>query len=187
MLRKHIKVEPAAVLPPLRQARPLVWQDMPSGASIARQQFVAPNGKDASSPADEKAVYNRELKAMIDHLPFFPCIVAWVPFNEGWGQHDTNDVLNWVKKYDPTRLVDGPSGWADRGVGDMKDMHIYPRPGHVPGDAESRLRARRVRRSRPAAQGHICGKTRTTGATSIQDHGRPARRLPPADRRGCIR
>jgi hypothetical protein len=52
-----------------------------------------------------------------------------VPFNEGWGQHDTNQVLQWVKKYDPTRLVDGPSGWEDRGWGDMKDMHNYPGPG----------------------------------------------------------
>src|SRR5262249_50693542 len=73
-----------------------------------------------------------ELKAMIDHLRGFPCIVAWVPFNEGWGQHDTNDILKWVKEYDPTRLVNGPSGWADRGYGDMKDMHNYPGPGMFP-------------------------------------------------------
>ena len=55
-----------------------------------------------------------------------------MPFNEGWGQHDTNDILQWVKKYDPTRLVNGPSGWADRGFGDMKDMHNYPGPGMFP-------------------------------------------------------
>ncbi len=107
----------------------MVWQDMPSVINRTKKQFVAPNGKDAVFTEDEKAIYNRELKAMMDHLSFFPCIVAWVPFNEGWGQHDTNDVLNWVKKYDPTRLVDGPSGWADRGVGDMKDRHQYPGPG----------------------------------------------------------
>ena len=69
---------------------------------------------------------------MIDARRCFPCIVVWVPFNEGWGQHDTNDILKWVKEYDPTRLVDGPSGWADRGFGDMKDMHHYPRPDMFP-------------------------------------------------------
>ena len=33
-----------------------------------------------------------------------------------------------TKEYDPTRLVDGPSGWTDRGVGDTLDLHIYPGP-----------------------------------------------------------
>ena len=42
------------------------------------------------------------MKAMIDHLRFFPSIITWVPFNEGWGQHDTNEILKWVKDYDPT-------------------------------------------------------------------------------------
>jgi hypothetical protein len=37
-------------------------------------------------------------------------------------------VLAWTKEHDPSRLVDGPSGWSDRGVGDMNDMHRYPGP-----------------------------------------------------------
>src|SRR5262249_46640811 len=80
----------------------------------------------------EKTQFRTELKAMLDHLSFFPCIVVWVPFNEGWGQHDTNEILGWVMKYDPSRLVDGPSGWTDRGVGHMKDMHSHPGPVMFP-------------------------------------------------------
>jgi hypothetical protein len=57
---------------------------------------------------------------------------VWVPFNEGWGQHNTNAILEWTKKYDPTRLVDCPSGWQDRGGGDLHDMHNYPGPGMFP-------------------------------------------------------
>lgn len=132
MLRKHIKVEPATYYHHCDKLGLLVWQDMPSVINRSKKHFVPPNGKDADFTEDEKTIYSRELKAMIDHLSFFPCIVTWVPFNEGWGQHDTNEVLNWVKKYDPTRLVDGPSGWADRGVGDMKDAHVYPGPGMLP-------------------------------------------------------
>ncbi|HEY8506217.1 MAG TPA: beta-galactosidase, partial [Gemmataceae bacterium] len=49
-------------------------------------------------------------------------------FNEGWGQFKTDEILAWTKEYDPTRLVDGPSGWTDRGSGDMHDMHRYPGP-----------------------------------------------------------
>ena len=53
----------------------------------------------------------------------------WVPFNEGWGQYDTPRIVDLVKQYDPSRLVDNASGWTDRGVGDVNDMHKYPGPG----------------------------------------------------------
>jgi hypothetical protein len=132
MLRKHIKVEPSRLYYHCDKLGLMIWQDMPAVINRTKKHFVQPNQKDAVFDADEKDIYNRELKAMIDHLSFFPSIVGWVPFNEGWGQHDTNEVLNWVMKYDPTRLVDGPSGWADRGVGHMKDAHIYPGPGMFP-------------------------------------------------------
>ena len=133
MLRKHIKVEPARYYYHCDKLGLLVWQDMPSGGVPERGQLIPPNAKtDAKFTDDEKKHFRVELKAMIDHLRFFPCIVVWVPFNEGWGQHDTNDILKWVKEYDPSRLVNGPSGWADRGYGDMKDAHIYPGPGMFP-------------------------------------------------------
>jgi hypothetical protein len=133
MLRKHIKVEPSRYYYHCDKLGLLVWQDMPSGGVPSRGQLIPPNAKqDAKFTDDEKKQFRAELKAMIDHLRFFPCIYCWVPFNEGWGQHDTNDILKWVKEYDPTRLVNGPSGWADRGYGDMKDMHNYPGPGMFP-------------------------------------------------------
>lgn len=132
MLRKHIKVEPAALYAHCDKIGLLVWQDMPSGF-VEKTQFVQPNDtKDATFTDADKKQFRAELKAEIDHLRFFPCIYCWVPFNEGWGQHDTNDILKWVKEYDPTRLVNGPSGWTDRGYGDMKDMHNYPGPGMFP-------------------------------------------------------
>jgi hypothetical protein len=52
-----------------------------------------------------------------------------VPYNEGWGQWDTARIVELIKKLDPTRLVDNTSGWSDRGVGDVHDMHKYPGPG----------------------------------------------------------
>src|SRR5581483_7894970 len=66
-----------------------------------------------------------------------PCVVVWIPFNEGWGQFDTNEVLAWTKERDRSRLVDGPSGWTDRGAGDMHDVHVYPGPG-MPKTEEKR-------------------------------------------------
>ena len=69
---------------------------------------------------------------MVRQLHNAPSIAVWVPFNEGWGQHETNEILRWVKSLDPSRLVDGPSGWEDRGWGDLKDMHEYPGPDMFP-------------------------------------------------------
>lgn len=63
---------------------------------------------------------------MIDRLRFYPCITTWVVFNEGWGQHNTVEIVNKVIKYDDTRLINGVTGWTDRGVGDMYDVHNYP-------------------------------------------------------------
>ncbi len=133
MLRKHIKVEPARLYHHCDKLGLLVWQDMPSGMIHDGGQHVQPDQKeDAPFTKEQDAHFRAELKEMIDHLKFFPCIVVWVPFNEGWGQHNTNEILKWTKEYDPTRLVNGPSGWTDRGYGDMKDMHNYPGPGMFP-------------------------------------------------------
>jgi hypothetical protein len=68
------------------------------------------------------------MDALVNH----PSIVVWVPFNEGWGQFQTAEILAWTKEHDPTRLVDGPSGWTDRGVGDIHDIHAYPGPDMPP-------------------------------------------------------
>jgi hypothetical protein len=134
MCRKHIKVEPARWYYWADKLGLMVWQDMPSACTsgIDRYWVRSNASEDASFSPIEHERFTRELKAMIDQLHNFPCVVVWVPFNEGWGQHQTNEVLEWVKRYDPTRLVNGPSGWEDRGFGDMHDMHKYPGPGMFP-------------------------------------------------------
>jgi hypothetical protein len=49
----------------------------------------------------------------------------WVPFNEGWGQFEARDIADWLKSYDPTRLVDHASGWFDQGGRHFKSLHVY--------------------------------------------------------------
>jgi hypothetical protein len=65
---------------------------------------------------------------MIEHFANHPSIVVWVPFNEGWGQFDTERITKLVMEHDPTRLVNPASGWVDRKVGQIKDIHAYPGP-----------------------------------------------------------
>jgi len=149
MLRKHIKVEPARYYYLCDKMGLMVLQDMPSGFGDLNRRYT---------------MYRRELKSMIDALRVFPSIVMWVPYNEGWGQPGaffTHATLDWVKLYDPTRLVNGPSGWKDYEGGvqgwksgekrqskhrpegvceaaDVIDMHVYRGPG-MPDVNERRI------------------------------------------------
>jgi Glycosyl hydrolases family 2, sugar binding domain/Glycosyl hydrolases family 2/Glycosyl hydrolases family 2, TIM barrel domain len=120
VIRKHVKVEPARWYYHADRLGMLVWQDMPSG--------------DNKGPEAE-ANYFRELQAVIGALRNHPSIVMWVPFNEGWGQHQTEKITEWVKSTDPTRLVNNASGWTDMKVGDVVDLHSYPGPGMPPPES----------------------------------------------------
>jgi beta-galactosidase/beta-glucuronidase len=132
MMRKHVKVEPARYYYWCDRLGMMVWQDMPSATTGRTTNVGKGAGADAAFSGADAAAFARELKALLDGLRNAPSVIAWVPFNEGWGQHAANDVLKMVKSYDPSRLVDGPSGWEDRGWGDMKDMHEYPGPNMFP-------------------------------------------------------
>ncbi len=130
MARKHVKVEPARWYYWADKLGLLVWQDLPNGDKSAR--WKGPSGFDGEEmkrTPESAAIYERELRAMIDGLYNVPSIVVWVPFNEGWGQFDTVRILNLTKRLDPTRLVDGPSGGNHFPAGDIIDHHQYPGPG----------------------------------------------------------
>ena len=132
MTRKHVKVEPDRWYYWCDRLGLLVWQDMPSG-----DKSISPEDPDITRSPESARQYDLELKEMIDGLQGHPSIVTWVVFNEGWGQFDTKRVADWTKGYDPTRLVDAASGWADRaGVGDLHDYHHYPRPAAPPLEAK---------------------------------------------------
>jgi hypothetical protein len=75
---------------------------------------------------------------VVDALRNHPSIVMWVPFNEGWGQHDTEAAAGWLKAHDPSRLVNPASGWTDEGGGDVLDVHRYPGPAAPPPEALER-------------------------------------------------
>jgi arylsulfatase A-like enzyme len=128
LARKHVKIEPDRWYYWADKLGLLVWQDMPNGGGGVR----VTDKDDLKYSQADAAQFRQELKAMIERLENHPSIIVWVAFNEGWGQHDTNDILRWIKEYDPSRLVDGPSGWTDRGFGDMYDLHRYPGPSMFP-------------------------------------------------------
>ncbi len=144
LIRKHIKVEPDRWYHWCDKLGVLVWQDMPSGNSVyagAIEGFL--RGKIdlewGRKKQAHKDVYMHELAAMIDALYNHPSIVTWVPFNEGWGQFDTERIIKLIQAQDVSRLINNASGWIDKGVGEMADVHKYPGPGIPEADGKRAL------------------------------------------------
>ena len=123
MARKHVKIEPPRWYYWADKLGLIVWQDMPSG-----DKYIGSEAPDITRSPESAAQFEQELTGMIDTLRNHPSIVMWVPYNEGWGQWDTARITELVKKLDPTRLVNNASGWTDRKVGDVNDIHRYPGP-----------------------------------------------------------
>lgn len=124
VIRKHIKVEPQRWYYHCDRLGVIVWQDMPN--------LWEPDLPDSVAL---RAQFRTELKEMMDQLISSPSIVMWVPFNENWGAFEVTDITDWIKKYDPSRLVNGNSGYnyapgyrkayGDPGNGDFVDLHNY--------------------------------------------------------------
>lgn len=124
LARKHVKVEPERWYYWCDKLGLLVWQDMPSGDKYIDEKD--PDIKRTQESSDQLIV---EMKELIKEKFNHPSIVMWVPYNEGWGQWNTEGIVKMFLQCDPTRLVDNASGWSDRKVGSVNDMHMYPGPG----------------------------------------------------------
>ncbi|MGH3759503.1 LamG-like jellyroll fold domain-containing protein [Actinophytocola sp.] len=132
-VRKHIKVEPDRWFYHADRLGLLVWQDMPSMKTSEERP-----------PPDARAEFERQLHTMVDQHDNWTSVVAWVPFNEGWGEWDrteTGRIADEVKAQDPSRLVNAHSGvnccasHGDSGRGDMIDHHAYVGPAQPVPDA----------------------------------------------------
>jgi beta-galactosidase/beta-glucuronidase len=129
MIRKHVKVEPARWYYHCDREGILVWQDMPNGDRSpqwqSRNYF---NGLEFVRSTESEENFRREWKEIMDLTYSNPSVVVWVPFNEAWGQFKTDEIVEWTKNYDPSRLINSASGGNHYEVGDILDMHNYPNP-----------------------------------------------------------
>jgi beta-galactosidase/beta-glucuronidase len=154
MLRKHVKVEPLRWYHHCDRLGMLVWQDMVNGGGRyrhlvtdlpARRPVRISDHRHAlffRADAGAREEFREEVRRTVALLHNTPSVVVWVPFNEGWGQFDANEIAAEVSSLDPTRPVNHVSGWIDQGGGDVKSFHSYLRRFRMP----SRIRRRREKR-----------------------------------------
>lgn len=133
LLRKHIKIEPDYFYYACDKLGMLVMQDMVNSGeySFLRDTALPTIGfkkrKDVHLTADNKRrqIFMEQTRLTIEHLYNYPCVIAYTIFNEGWGQFDSDEMYDYVKALDPTRLIDSTSGWFAQSKNDFDSEHIY--------------------------------------------------------------
>ncbi len=132
MLRKHIKVEPEVFYYYCDKHGMLVMQDMVNngGYSFIRDTALPTMGKKqrkdhVRGQAKRKQIFKTHTEQTIEQLYNHPCIVAYTIFNEGWGQFDSDEMYDYVKTLDDSRLIDSTSGWFWQEKNDFDSEHIY--------------------------------------------------------------
>ena len=135
-LRKHIKVEPEEFYYQCDKLGMVVFQDMVNNGDY---RFL----RDTALPTigiqklDDRKLHRDEatrkaflegMESTVRQLKNHPSICYWTIFNEGWGQFDSDNVYEQLKKLDDTRFIDATSGWFRREKTDVDSRHVYFKP-----------------------------------------------------------
>ena len=148
-VRKHIKIEPLRWYYHCDRLGLVVWQDFVNGGGkykfthVAAFPFLGFKHKDRDykyfSREDEagREEFIVSVRETISTLYNSTSVGGWVPFNEGWGQFDSEEITKLTRQLDSTRVIDSVSGWHDQGEDKtlLKSLHTYYTPLKVPKDS----------------------------------------------------
>ena len=105
--------------------------------SVGAQRWL----KDEKLNPDTKArkQFLASMEATVNQLKNHPCILYWTIFNEGWGQFESDEAYEQLRKLDDTRWIDSTSGWFRRHKTDVDSRHVYFRKLKLKGDGKKPL------------------------------------------------
>ncbi len=156
MVRKHVKVEcrrwyyhadrlGLVVIQDMVNSSTSLTGDLASTFVIAfdrqrkRDNNAGSYRKAGRETSESRLDFEHELIDVMDHLHNSPALLIWVPFNEAWGQFDSERITGMMRQHDPTRLIDHASGWFDQGCGDFRSRHRYVLKLKKPPSSDKRV------------------------------------------------
>lgn len=139
-LRKHIKVEPQYFYYLADKLGMLVFQDfVNSGKYSFVRDTVFPtiglkkrNDKRRSVSQTRRTHFLEAGTKMINFLYKHPSVVYYSIFNEGWGQFSSDEMYDFFKNKDLTRVYDSTSGWFWQKKSDVDSIHVYFKKVRLP-------------------------------------------------------
>ena len=137
-LRKHIKIEPANFYEACDRLGMVVFQDFVNNSDYSfLHDTILPTvfprlcdkgffkDKNYHKDPETRRIFKETATATIDALYNFPCICYYTIFNEGWGQFCADELYDFVKALDSTRIIDSTSGWFKQKKSDVHSDHVY--------------------------------------------------------------
>ena len=142
-LRKHIKIEPQLFYEACDRLGMVVFQDFVNNSDYSFfHDTILPtifgdlgyfhsgksllfNDRHFHKSGETRRIFKQTVKATIQTLYNFPCICYYTIFNEGWGQFCADELYDYVKTLDSTRIVDSTSGWFKQKKTDVWSDHVY--------------------------------------------------------------
>ena len=131
-IRKHIKIEPEQFYYDCDRLGMIVFQDLiNSGPYHYLRDTAIPTigGKLTTyheTPSERRRTFFlTHGEQTLAHLHNHPCILLYTLFNEGWGQHDTQNLYRHFKALEPNRIWNAASGWFKNSDSDVQSEHIY--------------------------------------------------------------
>lgn len=111
--RKHVKIEDPRWYYWCDVLGVAVWQDMPSPHNL--------------SSAEARSNFTAEWKEVMEALRGYPCVLHWIPFNENWGNPEEfqDEIVLLTRSLDTIRPITDASGWTQRSLTDVDDVHDY--------------------------------------------------------------
>ena len=170
-LRKHIKVELEEFYYQCDKLGMIVWQDMVNNGdyNFLRDTAIPTAGiqklgdKNLHRDPTTRKKFLEGMAATVNQLKNHPSVCYWTIFNEAWGQFDSDNVYEQLKKLDDTRFIDSTSGWFRRKRTDVDSRHVYFKKVKLKGDGVKPLVLSEFGGKTYKVEGHIFNPDKTYG------------------------